>query len=102
MLRMSREGTFFLIQRVPAGDSTECQLPRESQGLSIDGMSNVTDSESRQGELQGTIGEVGAVTGQGIALVVDKEVTSYLMMGALSPGLKRHAVTLFEGKPLAF
>ncbi len=25
------------------------------------------------------------------------QVTSYLMMGALSPGLKRHSVTLFEG-----
>ena len=30
------------------------------------------------------------------ALVV--QVTSYLMMGALSPGLKRHSVTLFEGE----
>ena len=37
--------------------------------------------------------------GQGVALVVDAEVTSYLMMGALSPGLKRHSVTLFEGEP---
>lgn len=36
--------------------------------------------------------------GQGVALVVDAEVTSYLMMGALSPGLKRHSVTLFEGE----
>lgn len=35
--------------------------------------------------------------GQATALVVDAEVTSYLMMGALSPGLKRHSVTLFEG-----
>ena len=37
--------------------------------------------------------------GQAVALVVDAEVTSYLMMGALSPGLKRHSVTLFEGGP---
>ena len=37
--------------------------------------------------------------GHGIALVVDAEVTSYLMMGALSPSLKRHSVTLFEGEP---
>ncbi len=28
------------------------------------------------------------------------QVTSYLMMGALSPGLKRHSVTLFEGESL--
>lgn len=35
--------------------------------------------------------------GAGIALVVDSEVTGYLMMGALSPALKKHSVTLFEG-----
>lgn len=39
----------------------------------------------------------GGEGGQATALVVDAEVTSYLMMGALSPGLKRHSVTLFEG-----
>lgn len=38
-----------------------------------------------------------SIDGQGFALVVDTEVTSYLMMGALSPGLKRHSVSLFEG-----
>ncbi|KAK9836344.1 hypothetical protein WJX81_007135 [Elliptochloris bilobata] len=43
----------------------------------------------------------GDGSGQGIALVVDAQVTSYLMMGALSPGLKRHAVTLFEGGRVA-
>lgn len=40
-----------------------------------------------------SVGEAGQAT----ALVVDAEVTSILMMGALSPGLKRHSVTLFEG-----
>ena len=42
-------------------------------------------------------GKRDSLDGQAIALVVDAEVTSYLMMGALSPGLKRHSVTLFEG-----
>ena len=41
-----------------------------------------------------SVGEAGQAT----ALVVDAEVTSILMMGALSPGLKRHSVTLFEGR----
>lgn len=36
--------------------------------------------------------------GQGVAVVVDSEVTGYLMMGALSPGLKRNSVSLFEGQ----
>ncbi|KAF5832134.1 FAM91 N-terminus-domain-containing protein [Dunaliella salina] len=35
------------------------------------------------------------------AVVLDSEATSFLMMGALSPGLKRHAVTLFEGGRVA-
>ena len=39
-----------------------------------------------------------AVTLKSVMLV---QVTSYLMMGALSPGLKRHSVTLFEGESFA-
>jgi len=34
---------------------------------------------------------------RGVALVVDSEVTGYLMMGALTPAVKKHSVTLFEG-----
>ncbi len=33
----------------------------------------------------------------GVALVVDAEVTGFLMMGALTPAVKKHSVTLFEG-----
>lgn len=36
-----------------------------------------------------------------IAIVLDAEATSYLMMGSLSPGMKRHSVTLFEGGVLS-
>ncbi|KAK3160685.1 hypothetical protein QOZ80_1BG0062980 [Eleusine coracana subsp. coracana] len=35
-----------------------------------------------------------------VAFVVDANVTSYLMMGSLSPGLKSHAVTLYEAGKL--
>lgn len=38
---------------------------------------------------------------QSVAIVLDAEATSFLMMGALSPGLKRHSVTLFEGGRVA-
>ncbi|KAL2622504.1 hypothetical protein R1flu_002709 [Riccia fluitans] len=34
------------------------------------------------------------------ALIVDANLTSYLMMGSLSPGLKGHAVTLYEAGKL--
>ena len=33
----------------------------------------------------------------GVALVVDAQVTGFLMMGALTPAVKKHSVTLFEG-----
>ncbi|KAH0462693.1 hypothetical protein IEQ34_010268 [Dendrobium chrysotoxum] len=35
-----------------------------------------------------------------VALVVDANITSYLMMGSISPGLKSHAVTLYEAGKL--
>ncbi|CAA6664342.1 unnamed protein product [Spirodela intermedia] len=35
-----------------------------------------------------------------ICLIVDANITSYLMMGSLSPGLKSHAVTLYEAGKL--
>lgn len=35
------------------------------------------------------------------ALVVDANITSYLMMGSISPGLKSHAVTLYEAGKLS-
>ncbi|PAN31126.1 hypothetical protein PAHAL_5G397100 [Panicum hallii] len=35
-----------------------------------------------------------------VGFVVDANVTSYLMMGSLSPGLKSHAVTLYEAGKL--
>ncbi|XP_042004954.1 protein FAM91A1-like isoform X1 [Salvia splendens] len=35
-----------------------------------------------------------------VAFVVDSNITSYLMMGSVSPGLKSHAVTLYEAGKL--
>ncbi|KAK9917406.1 hypothetical protein WJX75_004000 [Coccomyxa subellipsoidea] len=95
------------------GFATRLPNPAEDEdGFNVPSMSLDFDLESEQGDLSPTsranslgygIASLAAEEaddghgGQGIALVVDAEVTSYLMMGALSPGLKRHSVTLFEG-----
>lgn len=42
-------------------------------------------------------GDGAGAEGGGVALVVDAEVTGFLMMGALTPAVKKHSVTLFEG-----
>ncbi len=57
------------------------------------------DASAAASEPLGPAGGSGALASAGaaVAIVVDSEATSYLMMGALSPGLKRHSVSLFEG-----
>ncbi|XP_042491023.1 protein FAM91A1-like isoform X2 [Macadamia integrifolia] len=43
----------------------------------------------------------GLVSGHArVAFIVDANITSYLMMGSVSPGLKSHAVTLYEAGKL--
>lgn len=86
----------FRIFHAVAGDTSACQTPRELQHLDSRDDPDADSHLDRSQHSSNGDGQASA-PGQGIALVVDKEVTSYLMMGALSPGLKRHAVTLFEG-----
>ncbi|KAK3230949.1 hypothetical protein Dsin_002830 [Dipteronia sinensis] len=60
--------------------------------------------------IDGDIAQQGDVTGMEnygqrsglarVAFVVDANITSYLMMGSVSPGLKSHAVTLYEAGKL--
>ncbi|EOY15925.1 Uncharacterized protein TCM_034846 isoform 3, partial [Theobroma cacao] len=60
-----------------------------------------TDSETAQ---QGDLWEIenyGPHSSDArVAFVVDANITSYLMMGSVSPGLKSHAVTLYEAGKL--
>ena len=64
---------------------------------SLHGPSSVEEEHSKEASPEQLSNQSLASRGSGLALVVDTEVTSYLMMGALSPGLKRHSVSLFEG-----
>ncbi|GIM16671.1 hypothetical protein Vretimale_19263 [Volvox reticuliferus] len=80
------------------GGGDEAALQQQQQQRSLQLAEGLLGPAGR--ELRGTIsGAVGG--GGGVAVVVDAEATGYLMMGALSPGLKRHSVTLFEGGRVA-
>ncbi|XP_021284086.1 protein FAM91A1 isoform X2 [Herrania umbratica] len=60
-----------------------------------------TDSETaQQGDLWGTENYGPHSSDARVAFVVDANITSYLMMGSVSPGLKSHAVTLYEAGKL--
>lgn len=87
----TREGGFDL--GFADADADSAANPTDAGQTLDDGVSSSLPSYTNSSSQGGGEGS----DGQGIALVVDAEVTSYLMMGALSPSLKRHSVTLFEG-----
>ncbi|KAJ4952213.1 hypothetical protein NE237_029045 [Protea cynaroides] len=58
------------------------------------------DGNSVQQDVSGSE-NYGQISGHArVAFVVDANITSYLMMGSVSPGLKSHAVTLYEAGKL--
>ncbi|XP_057469977.1 uncharacterized protein LOC130758963 isoform X2 [Actinidia eriantha] len=65
-----------------------------SLNMSIDG------TTVQQGDILGTENYGPASVYTRVAFVVDANITSYLMMGSVSPGLKSHAVTLYEAGKL--
>ncbi|PIA47158.1 hypothetical protein AQUCO_01400093v1 [Aquilegia coerulea] len=63
-------------------------------------ISSTKMSSDQQGDVSGTDFH-RAVSGTArVAFIVDANITSYLMMGSVSPGLKSHAVTLYEAGKL--
>uniref|UniRef100_A0A2P2JCH9 Protein FAM91A1 isoform X2 n=1 Tax=Rhizophora mucronata TaxID=61149 RepID=A0A2P2JCH9_RHIMU len=58
------------------------------------------DDAAQQGDFLGTESYVPRSSYTRVAFVVDATITSYLMMGSVSPGLKSHAVTLYEAGKL--
>lgn len=60
-----------------------------------------TDGEAaQQGDVWGTENHGPRSSDTRVGFVVDANITSYLMMGSVSPGLKSHAVTLYEAGKL--
>ncbi|PNY04544.1 FAM91A1-like protein [Trifolium pratense] len=60
----------------------------------------IDNDSTQQGDVSasGNCGPRSAFTR--VAFIVDANITSYLMMGSVSPGLKTHAVTLYEAGKL--
>ncbi|GMH22563.1 hypothetical protein Nepgr_024406 [Nepenthes gracilis] len=59
-----------------------------------------TDGNSVQQDYSGMENNKPAFNTARVAFIVDANITSYLMMGSVSPGLKSHAVTLYEAGKL--
>ncbi|XP_024377008.1 uncharacterized protein [Physcomitrium patens] len=80
----------------------DSSIPESPRSFGDDRMLSPFTSPSRVGALGPP--DVDLVKGQAgltrFAYMVDANLTSYLMMGSLSPGLKGHAVTLFEAGKL--
>ncbi|XP_075516861.1 uncharacterized protein LOC142551482 [Primulina tabacum] len=95
----------------PASILQESNVPGSPKGILSDeeegshvsiGSANLSGDGSalQQSEMLGTENHGAAADCSRVAFVVDANITSYLMMGSVSPGLKSHAVTLYEAGKL--
>lgn len=76
----------------------------DDDGFSLTSLGAENPSSRRNSDFQadavsGDILKVASSSAR-VAFIVDANITSYLMMGSLSPGLKSHAVTLYEAGKL--
>ncbi|XP_031377719.1 protein FAM91A1 isoform X2 [Punica granatum] len=73
----------------------------DEDAFSTGAESILTDGDtSQQGEVFLSDNNKPASEHVRVAFIVDANITSYLMMGSVSPGLKSHAVTLYEAGKL--
>ncbi|KAI3920091.1 hypothetical protein MKW98_001347 [Papaver atlanticum] len=77
---------------IPSDDEDGSHASMSSANMSMDGTMQPGDA---------LLANSKAASGPArVAFVVDANITSYLMMGSVSPGLKSHAVTLYEAGKL--
>eukprot|EP00850_Spirogloea_muscicola_P001330 SM000005S17127 [mRNA] locus=s5:314702:320984:+ [translate_table: standard] len=108
------------LERLGAAVSLACRLGWARKVMNVEAILDDVDSEEASAVADRNLGLTEGATDKGlkpslsadqladapkaainrIAFLVDANLTSYLMMGSLSPGLKQQAVTLFEAGKL--
>ncbi|AES71634.2 putative FAM91 domain-containing protein [Medicago truncatula] len=91
-----------ILQDTSIPGSPRSAISDEDVSLAGHGFDNIHTDNDIQGDASGSgnYGPRSAYTR--VAFIVDANITSYLMMGSVSPGLKSHAVTLYEAGKLGY
>ncbi|KHN22157.1 Protein FAM91A1 [Glycine soja] len=85
-----------ILQDTKIPGSPKSAVSDEDTSIASHGFDNMLiDNDNNQGDAYGPHSSYTRV-----AFIVDANITSYLMMGSVSPGLKSHAVTLYEAGKL--
>ncbi|KAJ4843528.1 hypothetical protein Tsubulata_016330 [Turnera subulata] len=72
----------------------------DSARYSVSSENMFSEGDASQQDVSGTENYRSRSSHTRVAFLVDANITSYLMMGSVSPGLKSHAVTLYEAGKL--
>ncbi|XP_012571751.1 uncharacterized protein [Cicer arietinum] len=89
-----------ILQETSIPGSPRSAVSDEDISLASHGFDSMHIDNDNQGDASGS-GNYGPRSPYTrVAFIVDANITSYLMMGSVSPGLKSHAVTLYEAGKL--
>lgn len=90
-----------ILQDANIPGSPRSAVSDEDASIASHGFDNMLiDNDNYQGNASGSGNHGPHSAYTRVAFIVDANITSYLMMGSVSPGLKSHAVTLYEAGKL--